>query len=165
MKKGIYFLLFLIGLTSCSQDVTFNNNAAFQGVKDNVFWKASDAVAKIGTGSSLNIEAVTVNEKLTLTMPLPAKLVSQRDKSTYITYDLGASEAKKAIYVNTLNAVVLTYQTGFGIGDGQIVVTDYDGATISGTFRFNAKNTDATSEEAPILNLQSGVFYKVPIMP
>lgn len=165
MKKGIYFILFLLVLTSCSQDIVFNNNAAFQGVKDNIFWKADDAMASIGTSNSLNIKAVTINETVILKIALPSSLVNQKDPSTYLTYVLGNSETRKASYSRTLNTISTSYQTGFGIGDGQIVITDYDGTSISGNFRFNAKNTNSSSLEATNVNFQNGFFYKVPITP
>jgi len=164
MKKSIYLILFLSLLTSCSQDLVFNNNAAFQGVKDNLFWKADDAAATIDSGNSLNIQAVTLNETLTLKIKLPSTLVSQKDVSSHLPYELGKNEIAKATYVQTLNTIVSTYETGAGIGDGQIVVTDYDGETISGTYRFNAKNKD-TESESSLVNFQKGVFYKVPITP
>ena len=122
-------------------------------------------MASIGTSNSLLINAVTINETLTLKIPLPGSLVSQIDSSTYLTYVLGTSETRKASYTITLNTVVTSYQTGFGKGDGEIVITDYDGLTISGTYRFNAKNTDSSSEEAANVNFQKGSFYKVPITP
>jgi hypothetical protein len=165
MKKGIYFLLVLIGLASCSQDIVLNNTKSFQGIMNNEFWKTTDATATIGSGNSLNIVAVTLIDQMTLKVPLPATLVRQKDANSYITYALGASDLKKASYTKTLNNVTTNYQTGFGIGDGQIVITDYDGFTISGTYRFNAKNTNTASSEAPVLNLQNGVFYKIPITP
>ena len=165
MKKRIYLLLVLIGLTSCSQDIVLNSTKSFQGVMNNEFWKATDATATISSGNSLNIVAVTFIDQMTLKVPLPTTLVHQKDANSYITYALGTSDLKKASYTKTLNNVITNYQTGFGIGDGQIVITDYDGTTVSGTYRFNAKNTNSASQEAPILNLQNGVFYKIPIVP
>jgi Family of unknown function (DUF6252) len=165
MKKRIYFILTLVVLASCSQDVTFNDKAAFQGVKDNEFWKASDAKAAITNNNKLTIEAVTLNETLTLKMPLPTTIVTQKNKNSYITHILGTSETKKASYIKILNLTEFLYQTGTSIGDGEIVITDYDGTTVSGTYRFNAENADPDSTENPIVNLQNGVFYKVPIVP
>ena len=57
------------------------------------------------------------------------------------------------------------FATGIDIGDGEIVITEYDNVnnTISGTFKFRAKNADGDSLAGDILNFQQGVFYKVPI--
>ena len=112
MKKAICLVLFSIALISCSTDVTFNNFAAFQGVKDNLAWKASDAKAAITTGNVLTIEALTLTETLTLKMPVPGTFVSQKDVNTHITYALGTSVSKKATYDTTLNDINLLYQTG-----------------------------------------------------
>lgn len=165
MKKGIFLVLFLSLLTSCNQDLTLNNDAAFQGLKDNQFWKAADANAVIVAGGSLNINAVTQSESVLLTIPLPTGLVSQKDKNSYITYFLGINEDQSADYVKNLNSIIYSYETGINNGDGEVVVTDYDGSYISGTFKFNANNTDAGSIAEPTVNFQKGVFYKVPITP
>jgi hypothetical protein len=133
--------------------------AAFQGVKDNQAWKADDSKATMSINGLLTIEAVTLNETMTLRMPLPSTFVFQKSLNTHITYALGSTESKKATYSNILGGATVQYETG----NGEIVITDYDGTTISGTFRFNAFNTDPLSTEQPIVNLQSGVFYKVPI--
>ncbi len=165
MKKGIFLVLFLSLLTSCSQDLSLNNNAAFQAVKDNQFWKAADANSVRIAGGLLNINAVTQTESVVLTIPLPTRLVSQKDKNSYITYFLGIDEEQSAQYVKTLNTIIYSFETGINNGDGEIVVTDYDGSYISGTFKFNAKNTDTGSITEATVNFQKGVFYKVPIAP
>jgi hypothetical protein len=165
MKKRIYILMLLIGLTSCGEDIVFNNDAAFQGVKNNESWRAADASATVSDEASLLIQAVTINETVTLEIPLPTSLVSQKDSSTYITHNLGTSDTKTASYTTLLNGALLTYETGVNIGDGQIIITDYDGVTISGKFRFNAENIESESSESPTVNFQYGVFYKVPIAP
>ena len=165
MKKAIYFLMIFIGLTSCSQDIAFNNNAAFQGVKDNVSWKAADSKAIIDIeNKSISIEAINYNESLTMTMPLPDTFVNQKNKSTHKTYSLGIDNKANVTYFQSLNEVQTDYEADFGIGDGEIVITDYDGFTISGTYRFNLKNTDTASEEPETVNFQYGNFYKVPII-
>ena len=61
--------MLLIGLTSCGEDIVFNNNAAFQAVKNNDSWKAADASATVSDEASLLIQAVTKNETLTLENP------------------------------------------------------------------------------------------------
>ncbi|MDI9256458.1 DUF6252 family protein [Flavobacterium sedimenticola] len=51
--------------------------------------------------------------------------------------------------------------------NGQIEILEYDNVnmTISGKFKFNAVNTNASPFGGPILNFQYGEFYKIPIFP
>ena len=49
--------------------------------------------------------------------------------------------------------------------NGEIKITEYDGATVSGTFKFNAPLVDGGSTDPEVLNYQYGVFYKVPVIP
>ena len=51
--------------------------------------------------------------------------------------------------------------------NGEIKITEYDQAnfTVSGTFKFNAANSNDSPFGGPILNFQYGEFYKVPIYP
>jgi hypothetical protein len=98
------------------------------------------------------------------------------------------SGLKVNIKVNTsgvVNQITISYQgNGYKAGDlitiiggngnakfvvqnvsksnGEIVITNYDGATISGTFKFNAVNTN-TGSSNQVLNFQEGHFYKVPV--
>ena len=155
MKKYFLFITVILILVSCQEDVTFNN-PSIQGMKDNVFWRAVQSKATLGPNGSLVIEAYTRNEILSL------KVTSTKTQS----YILGTSESRKAVYVVTDAAgAITTFSTGIGIGDGQIVITEYDDVnkTVTGTFRFNAKNISNNSSASPILNFQNGVFYKVPV--
>lgn len=155
MKKYFLFVAVIFSFVSCQEDVTFNN-PSMQGMKDNVFWRAVQSKATLAPDGSLVIEAFTRNEILSL------KVTSTKAQS----YFLGSSESKKAVYVVTdATGAKTTFSTGSGIGDGQIVITEYDAVnkTVTGTFRFNAKNTNNNSLEGPVLNFQNGVFYKVPL--
>ena len=51
--------------------------------------------------------------------------------------------------------------------NGQIKITEYDALnfTVSGTFKFNAANSNNSPFGGPILNFQYGEFYKIPIYP
>ena len=51
--------------------------------------------------------------------------------------------------------------------NGEIIITEYDAVnyTISGTFKFNAANSNGSPFGGPILNFQHGEFYKIPIYP
>ena len=156
MKKVISFLFILIAFTSCTEDVKFNSPSV-QGLKDNVLWRANDYRATIGVNNSLTIQAYSQFETLTL----------QTTSTNPGTYILGTSDSKKVTFVYSNEGVVLNYATGTGIGDGQIVITEFDpiNMTVSGNFRFNAENIDDNPLGGEILNFQHGVFYKIPIYP
>ena len=51
--------------------------------------------------------------------------------------------------------------------NGEIKITEYDNVnfTVSGKFKFNAANSNASPFGGPILNFQYGEFYKIPIYP
>ena len=164
MKKILSFVILTLALSSCSEDVKFNNVAVFQGVKDNLFWKGSDAKA-VRNGSSLTISSVTLLEEMAIRVPVPTTPIDPKDSDTYVTYPLGTSLNRVATYSfsNDLGEEFF-YETAIGVGDGEVVISEYDGVYVSGTFRFNAINTDPDSEAPETVNLQNGTFYKVPII-
>jgi hypothetical protein len=155
MKKSFLFIIVLLTLISCEEDVRFNN-PSFQGIKDNVFWRAIVSTASVGANGSLVIEAYSGNEIITLKTTSTAKG----------TYFLGTSDSKTAVYILKDANGTLTFSTSLGKGDGQIVITEYDvvNNTVSGTFKFNAENRYNNPIAGPILNFQQGVFYKVPVI-
>jgi hypothetical protein len=156
MKKHFLFLILLFSLFSCQEDVTFNN-PSFQGMKDNVLWRAVQSTATVNSGGLLVIEAYTATEKVTL----------KTNSTALTTYYIGTTAINTATYVFTdlLTKETVTFSSGFGVGDGQIVITEYDpvGKTISGTFKFNLINTFDNPLVGPTLNFQYGVFYKIPV--
>ncbi len=164
MKKIVSFIILAVALGSCSQDIKFNNEAVFQGVKDNLFWRGADAKAiqSVSEGT-LTVSAGTLNESVALKVPMPEHLVNSKDDATYVTYTLGTSLDETATYSFGDDVQQYFYETAIGVGDGQVVVTEYDGVYVSGTFRFNVKNTDPDSEAPETVNMQSGVFYKIPL--
>ena len=155
MKKQLLYLFVFFAFISCTDEVKFNN-PSFEGQKDNVFWRAIDYKAFLAADGSLSIEGYTRNEKLTL----------KTTSTTAQTYPLGTSTSKTATYVLTDAIGTVTFATGFGIGEGQIVIEEYDAVknTVSGTFKFNAENIYDNPLAGPILNFQYGRFYKIPVM-
>ena len=153
MKKIASFLLIVIALTSCEEEIT-RNNPSVQGLKDNVLWRAND-YSVVLQGNGFVISALTRYETLTLK-------TNGRAKGVYV---LGFNNTRTATFVDDTNGQKLTFATGQAKGDGEIVITEYDeiNQTISGTFRFNALNVDNNPAGGEILNFQEGVFYKVPI--
>ncbi len=155
MKKYFLFVVMLFSLVSCEEDVRFNT-PSFQGTKDNVLWKAVQSKATVASNGSLVIEAYTGNEITTLKI----------SATTLKTYFLGVDTANTASYVwNDANGKV-TFATGTGVGNGQIVLTEYDAVnhTVSGTFKFNAENINNNPLFGEEVNFQYGVFYKVPVV-
>lgn len=141
---------------SCTEDVKFNN-PAFQGLKDNVFWRAQSYKAQMQTNGVFIIEGSLRFEKVTFNIPSP----SQK------TYILGVDNLTTASYTNTLPAQYEEFTTGENKGNGQITVTEYnvENQTISGTFKFNAINVDDADLEKTGINFTEGVFYKIPVSP
>jgi len=154
MKKQVLYILLLFAFISCQDDVKFNS-PSFQGQKDNVFWRAVDSKAILAANGSLSIEGYTRNEKLTL----------KTTSTTAQTYPLGTSTSKMATYVLTDANGTITFSTGIGKGDGEIVIEEYDAVnkTVTGTFKFNAVNVNNNPLAGPLLNFQYGHFYKVPV--
>jgi hypothetical protein len=163
MKKILSYIIVLLAFVSCGEDISVNDTAVFQGVKDNATWIGGNAVATIEVGNRMSIKAVTLNESVTLRIPKPATLVDPRKENSFITHVFGTTTTIKATYILTAESDIFTYETAIGVGDGEIVIKEYDGNVISGTFRFNAENIDPESTAQEIVNMQNGVFYRVPV--
>ena len=163
MKKILSYIIVVFAFVSCVEDISVNDSAVFQGVKDNVAWTGGNAVATIEVGNKISINAVTLNESVTLRMPKPTTMVDPRRESTFIKHVLGTSTTRQATYILSAGSDIFTYETAIDVGDGEIVIKEYDGNVISGTFRFNAKNIDPESTAQESVNMQNGVFYRVPV--
>jgi hypothetical protein len=155
MKKQVLYILLLFAFISCQEEVKFNN-PSFQGLKDNVFWRAVASKATF-SNNVLTIEAYTRNEKVTL-------ITNSKNPGTYI---LGINNLNIATYVLEDSNPKITFKTEAGIGevDGEIVIEKYDevNKTVTGTFKFNAVNVTNNPLAGPLLNFQYGHFYKVPV--
>jgi len=160
MKKIISLFIVIIVLSSCSQEVTFNNPSV-QGTKDNYFWRAKSSSATVDVpNETITIVALSQFETLTLSIPLP--IISQ---SYPVTNLLGTTEISEATFSYAVNGQNLFYATGTNTDDGQIILTEYDSVnkTVSGTYRFNAFNVGNNPLGNPIVNFTQGVFYKIPV--
>jgi len=162
MKKIFSTLILIVILSSCSETVEFNDSSVLQGVKNNEFWKSNTVTATV-TPTTLTIVGETDTETLTLRIPLPSTVVDPVKENTFITYLLGVNANKKATYTITNASGTVVYETGTAEEDGQVVISEFNGAVVSGSFRFNAYNTDEEADEDDIINYQNGIFYKVPI--
>jgi hypothetical protein len=68
MKKIFSIVALTLLLVSCENDIK-TNSPAFQGEKDNVFWRAADSKVKINADGTVSINAYTDKELVTLTVP------------------------------------------------------------------------------------------------
>lgn len=77
MKKILSILALTYFFVACENDVK-SNSPAFQGEKDNVFWRAKDSKVTLNPNNSITLNAYTNNELVTITVP-----------NTVGVYDLG----------------------------------------------------------------------------
>ena len=154
MRKLI-LLIAVVAAVSCEEDVRFNS-PSFQALKNDVFWRAIDSRATIATDGSLLIEAFTSNEILSIKITGSAK---------HFEYLLSGGNSQNVVYSLNENAQVTIYRTDGATANGRITVTEYDkdNKTISGTFKFNIKNLDASDLINPIISFREGVFYKISV--
>ncbi|MCF6129228.1 DUF6252 family protein [Flavobacterium sp. AS60] len=101
MKRFLSLFIAVVAFSSCQEDVKFNN-PGFQGLKDDVFWRANDARAYVDASGKLSIEALTTYETVTLN-------TSSANVGTYV---LGTTNINNsATYSSNLNDIELEYAT------------------------------------------------------
>ena len=49
--------------------------------------------------------------------------------------------------------------------NGEVIITDNSGGTLTGTFKFNAPKTSTSTTGDDHVNFNNGAFYKIPIVP
>lgn len=100
MKKIFSILALTLLLVSCENDVK-TNSPAFQGEKDNVFWRAADSKVTINAGGTISINAYTDKELVTIEVP-----------NTVGVHNLGTSNTNiSASYSYNNEGTVLFYET------------------------------------------------------
>jgi hypothetical protein len=154
MSRFLWVISLFFVLVSCEDRVKFND-PTFQGLKDNVIWKATLIVAVQYPDGSLVMDAYKKSEILTL-----------KTKSTKPqVYSLGVDLLNSATFVQEIYAEKTAFSTGTNSGDGQIEITEYDAvnSTITGTFKFNAKNESKDAITSPNINFEQGTFYQIPL--
>ncbi len=162
MKKIFSLAIAVVLFASCSQDVKFNNPSV-QGLKDGYLWRAKASSATIDAlNNTLTISAYGQFETLKIKVLVPNRAVSEANPMTYL---LGTNLGNTIAFDYILNGQNIIYISGLKVDDGQVKITEYDlvNRTVSGSFRFNATNTDINSTEAQGVNFIQGVVYKVPI--
>jgi hypothetical protein len=160
MKKVLSLLFVSSLLLSCVTDVKFNN-PGFTALKENFSWQSSLTNATVANGE-ITIIAYKDLETVTLKIPTPTTAITN---TTPVTFKLGVLDQPSARYTSTENGVVLQYATAKDIGDGEIVINEYNLSTkqISGTFRFNAKYTGSDATIPKNINFQRGNIYRIQI--
>jgi hypothetical protein len=106
--------------------------------------------ATIETNGSLIIKAYTGNEVVTL----------KTTSTTKQTYPMEQAIQNSDLCFDRCQGT--DFSSGIGIGNGQIVITEYDTVnnTISGTFKFNLENIFNNPLSGATLNFQQGVFTR-----
>lgn len=105
MKKIFAIVSLVLVLTSCENDVK-TNSPAFQGEKDNLFWRAGDSRVTLNTDGTVTINAYTDYEVISATVP-----------NAVGTYDLGtANNAIFASYSFNNQGTLLYYETSYQAG-------------------------------------------------
>lgn len=162
MKKIISLVIAVVLLASCTQDVKFNNPSV-QGLKDGYLWRAKSSSATIDAiNNTLTITAYSQFETIKVKVLVPNRAVSEANPITYL---LGTNPGNTITFDYILNGTAENYISGLKVDDGQVKITEYDliNRTVTGSFRFNATNTDVNSTEPEVVNFTQGIVYKVPI--
>jgi hypothetical protein len=162
MKKIFSLAMIVVLFASCSQDVQFNNPSV-QGLKDGYLWRAKASSATIDViNNTLTITAYSQFETLKIIVLVPSRPVSVANPMIYL---LGTNPGNSITFDYVLDGQTVNYISGLKVDDGQVKITEYDivNRTVTGSFRFNATNTDVNSTSPEVVNFIEGVVYKVPI--
>jgi hypothetical protein len=124
MKRFLSLFIIAIAFSACQEDVKFNN-PGFQGLKDDVFWRANDARAYVDATGKLSIEALTEYETVTLN-------TSSTNVGTYV---LGTTNINNsATYSSNFDDIALEYATIAVPGPtGSVSLANGGTAYVSGT--------------------------------
>lgn len=120
MKKITTLLFILIALSSCQEDVKFNN-PGFQAYRDGVLFRGIDVKAYKSTSGAISLVALAQDEELIID-------VANSIKGTY--YFGTTSLSTKATYASSFNDLDLLYETN--IIDGPVAKMNI-GMTSGGT--------------------------------
>lgn len=99
MKKIYSILAISLLFISCENDVK-TNSPAFQGERDNLYWKADDSKAVINPGNTVTLNAYTDHELVSLTVPnaVGTYTLGTANQSTIATYSYNNNEGTLAYY-------------------------------------------------------------------
>lgn len=153
MKRIVLLLMTFMILYGCSDEVAFNSPAV-QGNKNYQLWRATYFDAVLAEDGRLIISAGGKIEELTF------KLSSLQEG----TYSLSETSDSR---IDFLDADHISYSTIYLPTSerhpypetGQVIITEYDGKTITGNFSFIAFSADGEHS----VGFNEGVLYKVPM--
>ena len=102
MKKIFSIVALTLLLVSCENDIK-TNSPAFQGEKDNVFWRAADSKVTINAGGTVTINGYADKELVTLTVPddIGTYVLGTANQSTSASYSYN-NEGSVAYYETSL---------------------------------------------------------------
>ncbi|WP_333599226.1 DUF6252 family protein [Flavobacterium sp.] len=106
MKRFLPLFIIAIAFSSCQEDLK-PNNPGFQGLKDDVFWRANDARAYVSATGKLTVEAYTEYEQVTL----------NTNSTSPGIYVLGTTNSNNAAsYSSSFDDIDLEYGTIAALG-------------------------------------------------
>lgn len=141
MKKIFSILALTLLLVSCENDIK-TNSPAFQGEKDNVFWRAADSKVTINAGGTISINAYTNKELVSIEVP-----------NTVGVHNLGTSNTNiNASYSYNNEGTVLFYETS--LIEGPVYKIVGVSAAGSGYASLNGNNVNTTGGSGNGLTLK-----------
>lgn len=141
MKKIFSIIVIALLFVSCETDIK-TNSPAFQGEKDNLFWRAADSKVTINASGTVSIDAYTDKELVTLTVPNSVGI-----------HNLGTSnQGVNASYSYSDQTILLYYETSLIEGP----VFKLTGVVSSGTgyASLNGNNVNTTGGSGNGLTLK-----------
>lgn len=153
MRKILCLIITITAFFGCGDEVQFNT-PALQGNKNYQLWSATYFDAVLTENGILTINAGDKFEKMTFNL-------SSLQEGTYVLSEISDSRIDfldlENISYSTINP---PSQEGALYPEiGQVVITEFDGKTITGTFRFIAFSSDGLHS----VGFNQGVLYKVPV--
>lgn len=146
MKKIFSIVALTLLFVSCENDIK-TNSPAFQGEKDNVFWRADDSRVTVISGSSVSINAYTDKELVTFTVP-----------NAVGTFNLGTSDSNiNASYSYNNEGSVSYYETSLIEGPVYKLGGIIDHGTGYAALNGNNVNTSGGSGTGLTLKITSNV--------
>lgn len=154
MKTPLLFLLIMLTLFGCQENIQ-SNSPALQGLKNGDFtWRSSASTVVVAADGTLTFTGT--DGYGTLTLELPTTAVG--------TFPLG----ENATALVTYSEDEFTYSTKNSgndsivyVSDGSIMIDELNTitGTITGTFYFNAYTADGER----VMNFSEGVIYKLAV--
>lgn len=153
MRKVVLLLIVIMTLYGCSDEVQFNT-PALQGNKNYQLWRATYFDAVLAGNGRLTINAGNKIEKLNFMLP-------SLHEGTYSLSEMSESKVDFLDHENISYSTINPHnpEGNLELEIGQVIISEFDGNTITGTFRFMAYSADGLH----FVGFNDGVFYKVPV--